>query len=188
MAIMLPFAPAALFSRPYVLEGSFAELLVDMLGFFLFLAGAMFRFWATMYIGGRKGEGLMMVGPYSICRNPLYLGTFLMLSALVVWMQNFTFAAGATLATWVYLRVTIGSEEHRLYHHFGGAYREYCQRVPRFWPSFRRYHSPREIVVNVVGLQRELFNAYRWMLIPIAGELLSYTRSSGLLPPFFHFP
>lgn len=177
MAIMLPFASGVLFTRPYALEGSFAELLIDMAGFILFMAGAMFRFWATLYIGGRKGEGLMTIGPYSLCRNPLYFGTFLMLAALVVWLQNFSFAVGALVATWSYLRVTVGSEEHRLRHHFDGEYDDYCRLVPRFLPKLRNYHSPRQILVNVVGLRREVRNAYRWMLIPIAGELLSYTRS-----------
>lgn len=34
------------------------------------------RCWCTLYIGGRKGETLVSVGPYSLCRNPLYFFSF----------------------------------------------------------------------------------------------------------------
>ncbi len=37
----------------------------------LFLAGAAFRFWATLYLGGRKDAVVVDTGPYSLCRHPL---------------------------------------------------------------------------------------------------------------------
>jgi protein-S-isoprenylcysteine O-methyltransferase Ste14 len=39
--------------------------------------GATLRLWSTLYIGGRKRVVLVSDGPYSLCRNPLYVGTFL---------------------------------------------------------------------------------------------------------------
>jgi len=31
------------------------------------------RTWCTLYIGGRKNHELVTAGPYSVCRNPLYV-------------------------------------------------------------------------------------------------------------------
>ncbi len=141
-AILAPFAVGALFSKPYVGEGTLGDLEFDLAAFVLFVCGAFFRFWATLYIGGRKGSGLATLGPYSLCRNPLYFGTFLMLMSLVVFLQNLTLAVGALLATFVYLRVTVGSEEFRLQHRFGDEYTTYRTTVPRFWPRVRGYRAP----------------------------------------------
>ncbi len=187
-AILAPFAVGALFSKPYVGEGTLGDLEFDLAAFVLFVCGAFFRFWATLYIGGRKGSGLATLGPYSLCRNPLYFGTFLMLMSLVVFLQNLTLAVGALLATFVYLRVTVGSEEFRLHHRFGDEYTSYCNTVPRFWPRLRGYRAPPVIEVNVVGLRRECLNALRWMIIPVAGEGLAYARTMELLPDLFHLP
>lgn len=187
-AILAPFAIGALFSKPYVGEGTLGDLEFDLAAFVLFVCGAFFRFWATLYIGGRKGSGLATLGPYSLCRNPLYFGTFLMLMSLVVFMQNLTLAVGALIATFVYLRVTVGSEEFRLHHHFGDEYTSYCHAVPRFWPRLRGYRAPAVIEVNVAGLRRECLNALRWLLIPIAGEGLAYARTMELIPNVFQLP
>lgn len=187
-AILTPFTVGALFSKPYVGEGTLGDLGFDLGAFALFVCGAFFRFWATLYIGGRKGSGLATLGPYSLCRNPLYFGTFLMLMSLVVFMQNLTLAAGALFAAFVYLRITVGSEEYRLQHRFGDEYRAYCGEVSRFWPRFRSYQAPHVIEVNAVGLRRECLNALRWLWIPIAGEGLAYARTMELLPAIFHLP
>jgi protein-S-isoprenylcysteine O-methyltransferase Ste14 len=48
--------------------------------------------------------------------------------ALAVWLACFA------LANIVYIRV---SEEPGLLARFGSPYREYCARVPRWWPSLR---------------------------------------------------
>ena len=188
MAILAPFAMGALFSRPYASEGTLGDLEFDLAAFLLFVAGAYFRFWATLYIGGRKGCGLATFGPYSLCRNPLYFGTFLMTASLVVFLQNLTLAAGAIVASIVYLSITVGSEEHRLRHRFGADYDDYCRRVPRFWPNVRCYQAPAVIEVNLVGLRRECLNSLRWLWIPIAGEGLAYARTMELLPHLFQLP
>lgn len=188
MAILAPFAFVALFSAPYAAEGTLGDLEFDVAAFVLFVCGAFFRFWATLFIGGRKGNGLATLGPYSVCRNPLYFGTLLILLSLVLFMQNLTLAMGAFLTAAVYLTITVGSEERRLGHHFGDAYQDYCLRVPRLFPNFRLYEAPAVVEVNMIGLRRECMNALRWLLIPIVGELLAYARTTELLPHLFHLP
>ena len=75
----------ALISHPLVPEGTLLHGVMDTVAFMFYLAGLGFRFWATLYVGGRKGSSVIAEGPYSVCRNPLYLGSFFLAiaSALV---------------------------------------------------------------------------------------------------------
>ena len=50
-----------------------AQALLFQDGIFLVIAAVLGRFWAILYIGGRKNQMIMLDGPYSICRHPLYL-------------------------------------------------------------------------------------------------------------------
>jgi protein-S-isoprenylcysteine O-methyltransferase Ste14 len=188
LLILAPFAIAALLSPPYAREGSWGDAQFDALGWIVFWVGAGLRWWATLYIGGRKGDGLVCEGPYSLCRNPLYCGTFLMGLALVVMLQSLTFAAGFALATCCYLLVTVPQEEQRLMRTLGEPYLEYCARVPRFFPRFSQYSTPATIAVNVRGITVEFWRAARWAWIPLAGELIAYLRISPWWPQPLLFP
>jgi protein-S-isoprenylcysteine O-methyltransferase Ste14 len=50
---------------------------VEAIGLALILICIAGRCWCTLYIGGRKGAELVDIGPYSLCRNPLYFFSFL---------------------------------------------------------------------------------------------------------------
>jgi protein-S-isoprenylcysteine O-methyltransferase Ste14 len=80
---------------------------------------------------------LVNAGAYRFTRNPMKGGLFLVLlgetlilrsAALAVWLACF---ASVNI---VYIRV---SEEPGLLARFGPPYRDYCARVPRWWPSLR---------------------------------------------------
>src|ERR1700759_4235786 len=75
--VLIPATMLSLFSTPHVREGSWIDAFLDVVAWAVFLAGPPFRFWATLYIGGRKPDVVVDEGPYSVCRNPLYLGSLL---------------------------------------------------------------------------------------------------------------
>ena len=100
-------------------------------------------------------------GPYSICRNPLYIGTFLMAMGIALFLQSLTFAAGITVATIFYLSVTVPAEELLLRDKFGPAFIDYCRKVPRYFPRFRNFHTPDRIEISIRGLRAELFRLAR---------------------------
>src|SRR5882757_8547660 len=54
-------------------NGHWAHEMVEWVGVVLIVLCVMGRTWASLYIAGRKGEKLVSDGPYSVCRNPLYL-------------------------------------------------------------------------------------------------------------------
>ncbi|MFV2065761.1 MAG: isoprenylcysteine carboxylmethyltransferase family protein, partial [Pirellulales bacterium] len=80
--ILVPFAVVAFMTPPYAAEGSSLDFLADAMAWLIFVMGGTFRWWATLYIGNRKQCVLVTDGPYSLCRNPLYVGTFLIVLSI----------------------------------------------------------------------------------------------------------
>src|SRR3990172_5291830 len=105
--LLTPVGFLAAFSAPHVLPNSWAELGFAMVGWGLFLTGAFSRWWATLYIGGRKGNQLMHDGPYSMSRNPLYFGTFLIVLSIAAMLQSLIFALALLASSILYLIVTV---------------------------------------------------------------------------------
>jgi hypothetical protein len=91
-----------LLSVPMVAEDSWQDEVLDILAWVVFLAGAGLRFWATLYIGGRKEWTLVNDGPYSLCRNPLYVGSLLMLLSIGLLLDSLTFLVVTSAVVMVY--------------------------------------------------------------------------------------
>lgn len=103
-----------------------------LVGLALVVAGQAVRFWASGYIA--KSESLATSGPYSVVRNPLYVGSLLiacgycaMAGGWIVWVVVIPlyFAIHGSAVMW---------EERYLRSKFGEPFVEYCRRVPRWFP------------------------------------------------------
>lgn len=106
-------------------------------GLGLVLAGVALRSWAAGVLC--KETMLTDTGPYSVVRNPLYIGSFLMMFGfckLVGDARNALFIVGPML--WLYL-LKIRVEERELAERFRGQWEAYVAATPRFFP--RRYSS-----------------------------------------------
>lgn len=188
LLILAPFAIGCILSKPYAPEGSWADVDCDFIGWVLFMIGAGWRWWATLYIGGRKHWMIVTEGPYSICRNPLYIGTFCMALAVVFFMESITLGVGLLLVMAYYLPITVSAEEQMLREKFGSPFIEYCERVPRFWPRFRQLCTPPQIIVSVRGLWSEVRRTSRWLWLPVLCEVVAYLRAEPWWPRLFHLP
>jgi protein-S-isoprenylcysteine O-methyltransferase Ste14 len=186
--IVAPFAILALVSQPISGRGTWGDFQFDVVAGMVFIAGAIVRWWATLYIGGRKTKMLVSDGPYSLCRNPLYVGSFLMGVSCAIFLQSLTFAVGFGLAAIFYLTVTVPAEEQSLRLKIGSEFDRYCERVPRFWPRWSNYHTPDIVEVNVRGLIAEMWRTCRWLWIPVLGELVEHLRGESWWPHFFNLP
>lgn len=106
---------------------------LSLLGTGLLALGGLIRLWAAGHV--QKGKELTRVGPYSLARHPLYLGTlvawlgFLILSGnLPLGIQTFWLLYFAVY----YPRMLV--EEWRLSERLGPAYAAYQQEVPMILP------------------------------------------------------
>lgn len=169
---LVPFGIAAYFSTPLATSRSPLAFVLEGLGWALLLSGTAIRLWATLYIGTSKCKKLICDGPYSLCRNPLYVGTFFITLSIPAFLQSPIFAVGVILSSTLYLWATMPFEEEQLQHHFGQEYLDYCSQVPRFLPRFRHWNSPSTVEISVRALRIESVRALRWMLIPIIAQLV----------------
>jgi protein-S-isoprenylcysteine O-methyltransferase Ste14 len=104
---------------------------------------AAIRIWGTAYLGTgtvnnaeMKAGQVMADGPYRYVRNPLYLGSFLMVAAISVLMPASGAAVTLVLMTFFLLRLILG-EEAFLAPKLGTPYAAYLKAVPRLIPSLR---------------------------------------------------
>jgi protein-S-isoprenylcysteine O-methyltransferase Ste14 len=99
----------------------------------LALAGAGLRLWAAGYI--EKGKSLAQEGPYAFTRNPLYLGSLLMATGVLVAGQGYWLLLpfGVFYAALYY--PVMKAEEREMQEKYGARYKDYVRRVPVFIPS-----------------------------------------------------
>jgi protein-S-isoprenylcysteine O-methyltransferase Ste14 len=128
--VYLAIAVLIVFARP--------ELAWFLPGVFLVAAGEALRIWAAGHL--MKTQEVTTTGPYAHVKNPLYLGTLLIL-------VGFCLIASSTLLLIIGLAVFIiyyapfkkKRESERLLNKFGSAWSEYDQAVPAYFPRFSPY-------------------------------------------------
>jgi hypothetical protein len=85
---------------------------------------------------GRAGrvhaDELVQEGLFAQCRNPLYVGNFLVLLGLFAILNSWAgWVLGVPATLFTYLAI-VAAEEKFLAGRFGAEYDDYCRRVPRF--------------------------------------------------------
>jgi len=121
---------------------------VEILGYLLIVLATIGRAWCGLYVFGRKSKELCQDGPYSICRNPLYLFTFMGAMGVAVGSERILVVIVFALIYCSYYLLVIKFEERRLGKLFGKEYEQYCSKVRRFMPGFRDYRSRKRIEIN----------------------------------------
>jgi len=113
------------------------------------LAGQFFRLavigFAYILRGGKDGRiyanDLVVRGFYAHCRNPMYVGNFLIAVGMcLIYGSLWVFVLVVPFFAFVYLSIVVAEEEY-LFKKFGRQYEEYAMRVNRFVPNF---HGIRE--------------------------------------------
>lgn len=90
-----------------------------------------------------EAEVLNTTGMYSIVRNPLYLGNYLMWLGLALIPRTIWVPLVITLVFWLYHERIIFSEEQFLRREHGNEFEEWAARTPAFFPSFSGWVAPR---------------------------------------------
>ena len=186
--VLVPLGVITLLSWPRVREDSWPDLLTDVLAWVAFVAGAGLRIWSSLYLAGRKRRVVVSEGPYSICRNPQYLGSFLLAISAALFLKGIVFGAGIGLAFIWYMWATVPVEEKYLRGRLGEEYIQYCGRVPRFWPRLSQFRTPEMIEVNVRHFRIECTRAAAWIWLPLVCEVLTHLRWETWWPHLFRLP
>jgi protein-S-isoprenylcysteine O-methyltransferase Ste14 len=186
--LLVPTVLLVAFSQPILRESGFTARILDAMGWGLFLLYIGLRVWATLFIGGHKNSVLQTEGPYSLCRNPLYWGSFCFALSVGCFLKSVTFVGVVSLAFVGYFHWVVRAEEQVLRWRFGEDYLKYCQRTPRFWPRFSAFRSPSHVRVNLGHLRKETVRLGRAVLVPIGLQLVMEWRMASWWPHYFWVP
>jgi len=163
-------------SAPMIMEGSPIDAVADGIGWSCLLLGVAIRFWSIWHIAGRKSRAIVETGPYALCRNPLYLGTMLIGTSEAAFLKSGWFLLSFVSLILFYVMTVIPGEERKLYSRFGSDFQDYCERVPRWWPRFRRQCLAPVSVRDRRAIAAELRCLLCWTLLPMLGETTCYLR------------
>ncbi|WGD29925.1 isoprenylcysteine carboxylmethyltransferase family protein [Ancylobacter sp. WKF20] len=162
--------------------------IIETIGFGLLLVAIIGRTWSSLYIGGRKKSEVVAVGPYSICRNPLYVFSFIGAAGAGAQFGNLTAALAATLLTVLVFSIVVRKEERFLSAKFGEPYLAYKARVPRFIPNFRLWQNVSTLEINTHLVVRTFLDACVFLAaIPLA-EGIEMAQAQGWLPVLWLVP
>ncbi len=176
--------PLLVFSRSAWERVHWAFELLEVFGVLMVIVAVLGRFWAVLYIGGRKNETIMQDGPYSICRHPLYLFSTIGVVGFAMMLGSVVVAAILGMVTFLILQMTATREETYLRASFGPAYDVYAARVPRIVPKVSLFSTPDDITFSVRSLRANFFDAMVFLsFIPLA-ELLNELKQNGFIPTF----
>jgi len=102
----------------------------------------------------KKNEQLASTGPYAYCRNPLYLGSFIVAIGFAIGARDVWVAAGIAILFVVIYVPVMRSEETFLRQHFT-EFENYASRVPRLLPKTLWFAG------LTSGFSRELYRQHR---------------------------
>ena len=169
----------SLFSTSHQLDNA-----LDFLGLIIVLEGNVLRMAARGHkkANSNKSNQLVTRGPYTLVRNPMYLGSFLIgIGFILIAWPWWTLPIFALL---FYLRFKkqIVKEEAFLNTAFGNEYKNYCSKTPRFFPSFKILSNaqPREILNGQELMStKEKWGLIVWPILAVVLESIQETVIFG---------
>lgn len=91
---------------------------------------------------GQVADELNTTGIYSLIRNPLYLGNYLMWVAIAMLTGNIWFVLLFSFGFWIYYERIVYAEEQFLRNKFGKTYLDWTEKTGIFLPRHFNYKKP----------------------------------------------
>jgi protein-S-isoprenylcysteine O-methyltransferase Ste14 len=125
-------------------------------------------------------EKLNTTGMYSITRNPLYLGNFVIMLGITLFIQVWWLALIVWTGFWLYYERIIFAEEEFLRSKFGREFIDWAQRTPMVIPHFKNWRKP-DLPFSFKTVLRREFSTYFaiaavYFFLEIAGTIFTEKR------------
>ena len=161
-----------------VLREQEREALFWAAGAAVLAVGMAIRVWSIRSIGrsartrGDKARQLLTAGPYSLCRNPIYIGNLLGFAGMVIAMEAIWYLPIFLVLQFTFYSLIVRYEECLLAGLYGNEFVEYMRTTPRWLPRFSNW-KPASILVE----WREVLIRERALLLQLEiGVLLVWLR------------
>lgn len=151
------------------------------LGVILVAVASLGRMWCSVYIAGYKNNELVTCGPYSLCRNPLYLFSMVGVVGVGFSTETLVLPLCGLLLFAIYYPFVIKSEERRLESRFGVAFKEYKRKVPSFLPRLSSFEEPAQYTVNPIIYRRHMVSALWFVWLVGILEVIEGLKEAGVL-------
>ncbi|MEI7933081.1 MAG: isoprenylcysteine carboxylmethyltransferase family protein, partial [Alphaproteobacteria bacterium] len=168
--------------------GGWSRTAVIWLGLAAVVVCILGRCWCTLFIGGRKSAQLVDIGPYSMCRNPLYFFSFLGAFGFGAQIGSLTVALAATLLVVLVFIATVRKEEAFLTGALGEPYLGYLAKTPRFIPNPALWRTVEVIEVRPRLVTMTFVDGLLFLLgVPLALGA-AWLHAAGVLPVLISLP
>ena len=119
----------------------FLNDVLNCIGIWLVMAGIFLRMSGRAHKKARsdKGHGLVTTGPYSLVRNPMYLGTFLIGAGFILIVWPWYLLPVYVVVFFLRFGIQIRREEKYLHGTFGPSYEAYVREVPPIFPRWKDF-------------------------------------------------
>lgn len=159
---------------------------IEFFGYFLIAICAIGRVYCTAFLGGMKNREIIDYGPFSICRNPLYMFSFIGVVGFALMTVNIAVLILLPTSFLLIYISLIKREEAYLEEKFGQVYAEYKSKTPRLFPNFKLYHAPETVEMTPRTLLRSVGDSAMWFLAYPLIEFVEYLQEAQILKPFIY--
>lgn len=109
-------------------------------GFLVSMAGELIQLWCFASLN--KNRDLACNGPYTLVRNPMYVGRFFIVLGVVMLLGSWWALLAYVVVYYFYMVNRVQREEARLRAALGAPYADYCAAVHRFVPGRPYRNNP----------------------------------------------
>jgi protein-S-isoprenylcysteine O-methyltransferase Ste14 len=169
-------------------QNGWIDILLETSGLFLLSICAAGRLWTSLYISGKKSQEVVVDGPYSIVRHPLYFFSFIGAIGIGLASKNILVLGVLVIFYLSYYPLTILSEENVLTKKFGQAYLDYAKRTPRFLPKLSLYNSPSFVSINVDMFLKNITTVMGFIWIYILFDFIEIIQQTGIIHVLLRVP
>jgi len=160
--------------RQPVLDG-----MLNAAGMGLILFGFLFRISARGYKeeNTSNGNALVKTGPYAIIRNPMYFGTFIIGTGVVMMLLELWFFFLFAVVFFMIYIPQMKKEERVLLERFGLEYDEYCRSTPKYFPRLDYLLSLNKYIsLKPFWIKKEIISLVTTVLVVIMIETWEYAK------------
>lgn len=186
--LFVPVICVAMISHHLWQEEGVLNLALEVSAFALVAIAAVGRIWVSAFMAGRKNQELVVDGPYSIVRNPLYLFSLLGFIGAGLAFEQLTFAMLFGLIFLATHLPTIFSEERFLRHKFGEPFDDYVCSVPRLIPNSWNLRGPAVCQFDSSTYSRAVVDSGLILSMFIVAHVIEWGHLHHVLPIYLYLP
>ncbi len=158
--------------EPYLKISEEVSIVLEEIGLILIFLGIITRVFSSLSIGSHKNQKVVDTGLYSLVRNPLYLGSFLILLGVAMFTTRIDVMALMIILYIICFYPMVLNEEKYLQDKFGDDYLAYKKTVPRIIPKLAKWQIPETMTINVSLVRKTLTDSLCVLLIVIIIEVI----------------